>query len=147
MKTLKTILLIALTIFFVGCDNDDNNNPNLAQCNYSGLTSEDTAGNIITQIPESQLQTDYFPNNDGPGQPAVEIFETTNPGNNYIVTRALTVGAVDNNPQIVIAGTSYTGVVTCQRVNAQVGGELRFDIVLSGGGEAELCVVIDRVTP
>lgn len=146
---MKTIIkLIFLTLFFLAlynCDNDDGNAPNINGCSFQGLTA--LIGSNQTLIAESNLQTDYFPNNDGPGLPAVEIFETTNPGQNFIVTRALTVGAIDNNPQITINNISYTGVVTCQIAGSAIGDELRLDIVLTGGGEAEFCVIIDSVIP
>ena len=148
MKKINNLLLVfTVLLTFYNCDNDDGNAPNQNTCVFQGLTYEDANQVIQTQIAEAQLQTDYFPNNDGPGLAAVEVFETTNPGNTFIVTRALTVGAIDNNPQIVIGGTSYTGVVTCQLAGNTVGAELRFDIVLTIGGEAELCVIIDSVNP
>lgn len=147
MKNLNRILAIVLCLTINSCDNDDGNAPNMTGCNFQGLTVEDSSGTTITTINEADLQTDYFPNNDGIGMPAVEVFETTNPGNTFIVTRALTVGAIDNNPQIVINNTTFTGVVTCQLAGNSIGDELRFDIVLSNGNEAELCVIIDNVTP
>lgn len=146
MKTIFTkILLLTLTLAFLNCDNDDGNAPNTNVCNYQGLTA--LIVSTQTLIPEAQLQTDYFPNNDGPGLAAVEIWYTTNPGDTFIVTRALTVGATDSNSEIRIDNQDYTGVVTCQRAGTAVGEELRFDIVLDTGEEAELCVVIDNVNP
>ena len=146
MKTIfKTILLLAVAFSLFNCDNDDGNAPNQNVCTYQGLTA--LIGSTQTLIPESDLQTDYFPNNDGPGQPAVEVWYTTDPGNTFIVTRALTVGAVDTNPEIRINDVDYTGTITCQRAGNALGDELRFDIVLSGGSEGELCVIIDNVTP
>ncbi len=152
MKTIKNILPIAFAVvimLFIGtsCDNDSNPAPNDTVCNYQGLTFDDNANNVHTLIPEADLQTDYFPNNDGPGLAAVEVWDTTNPGATFIVTRALTVGAVDNNPEIKINNVNYTGVVTCQRAGSLVGEELRFDVVITGGAEAELCVIIDSVNP
>jgi hypothetical protein len=146
-NTIKILVLMTLTMLNFSCDNDSNPSPNDNQCNYQGLTYNDANGNIITQIPESDLKTEYYPNNDGPGQAAVEVWDTTNPGNTFIVTRALTVGAVDNNPEIKINGTNLTGTITCQRAGSAVGDDLRFDIVLTSGAEAELCVVIDTVNP
>jgi len=143
--TLKSVLLLLLTLTFLNCDNDDDNAANVDVCNYEGLTAE--INGTITLIPENELYTHYFPNNDGPGAPAVEVGYTTNLGNTFVVTRALTVGAIDTNPEIRIDDVDYAGVVTCQRANSAVGEELRFDVVLTGVGEAELCVVIDEVTP
>ena len=147
-KNATTVILFLSAILFIGvsCDNDSDPSPNDNQCNYQGLTYVDNNGNINTQIPESDLTTDYFPNNDGPGQPAVEVWDNTNPGQTFIVTRALTVGAVDNSPEIRINGVNLTGTVTCQRAGNAVGDELRFDVVV-GGGEVELCVIIDNVNP
>jgi hypothetical protein len=151
MKTLIKnlyVVLVLISIMAIGssCDNDSSPSPNDNQCNYQGLTYV-INNNINTQIPESDLQTDYFPNNDGPGQPAVEVWDTTSPGSTFVVTRALTVGAIDNNPEIRINGNNLTGVVTCQRAGNAVGDELRLDIVITGGAEAELCVIIDNVIP
>lgn len=138
-------LILVITLFLFNCDNDDGNAPNINICNYQGLSA--SINGTLTLIPEGQLQTDYFPNNDGANMAAVEVFETTNPGDTFVVTRALTVGAIDNNPEIRIGNIDYTGIVTCQRAGTLVGEELRFDIVLSTGEEAELCVIIDNVTP
>ncbi len=146
MKKLKNLLPIAflfLGILFIGisCDNDNSPSPNDNQCNYQGLTYQDNNGNIITQIPDANLQTDYFTSASN-----IEIWDTTNPGDTFIVTNAVTIGAIDNNPQIKINNVNLTGVVTCQRaVNNAVGDELRLDIVITGGAEAELCITIDTV--
>jgi len=141
MKTIfKNFAILVLTITLFNCDNDDGNAPNINVCNYQGLTAD--IGGTQTLIPESDLQTDYFPNNT-PGVPAVEVWDTTNPGDTFIVTTALTLGAIDTNPQIRIGNVDYTGTVTCQRAGSAVGDELRLDVVLSIGGEAELCVIID----
>lgn len=146
MKTLfKQALVVLVLITLFNCDNDDGNAPNENVCNYQGLTAE--INSTQTLIPESDLQTDYFPNNDGPGMPAVEVWSTASPGDTFIVTRSVTDGAVDANPEIRIGTVDYTGTVTCQRGNSAVGDEMRFDIVLSNGSEAELCVIIDTVTP
>lgn len=146
-QILKIVLLLLLSITFYNCDNDDGNAPNTNVCNYQGVTVEDSNGNVLTQIAESDLQTDYFPNNDGPGLAAVEVWDTTAPGDTFIVTRALTVGDIDTTPEIRINNIDYTGTVTCQRANNQVGQELRFDVIVDTLGEGEVCVIIDNVTP
>ncbi len=143
----KLLCLVFLLITSFSCDNDDGTAPNTNGCAFAGLTIVDSGGTILGIFAEANLQTDYFPNNDGPGAPAVEVFETTNPGDNFIVTRALTVGAVDTNPEIRINNVDYTGTVTCQLAGSAVGEELRFDIIINGLGEAELCVIIDNVSP
>lgn len=148
MKTqFKHLCLAFLLIVTFSCDNDDGNAPNTNGCAFAGLTVVDSGGNIVAIFDEANLQTDYFPNNDGPNMAAVEVFETTNPGDNFIVTRALTVGAIDTNPEIRINNVDYTGTITCQLAGSAVGQELRFDIIVTGLGEAELCVIIDNVTP
>lgn len=145
----KVSILLMLVIAFTNCDNDDNNNPNLNQCNFAGLTVEDSSGNITTQISQADLKTDYYPNNGGPGIPGVEVFEITNPGNIWIITDATTVGAIDTLATIGISGTNYTCTVTCQIAGTIVGEEFRFDIVIPtlSNAEAELCVHIDTVIP
>ncbi len=135
------LLLLSITLIGTSCDNDSTPSPNDNQCNYQGLTYVDANDNIITQIPEASLSTDYFSSGQN-----VEIWDTANPGDTFIVTNAVTVGAIDNTPQIKINGTSLTGTITCQRVTGlTVGDELRYDIVITGGAEAELCVSIDSV--
>jgi hypothetical protein len=148
-KPIYRLLILSIIFLFNSCDNDDNNNPNLNQCNFAGLTVEDSSGNISTQIAEANLRTDYFPNNGGPGIPGVEVFETTNPGNIWITTDATTLGAIDTMATIGLSGTNYACTVTCQRAGTMVGEEFRFDIVIPSlnNSEAELCVIIDIVAP
>lgn len=144
---LKIILLLVVAVTLFNCDNDDNDAPNTNVCNYQGVTIEDANGNVYTQIAASDLQTDYFHNNDGPGLAAVEVWDTTVPGQTFIVTRALTVGAVDTNPEIRINNIDYSGTITCQRAGSLVGEELRLDVVVNSLGEGEVCVTIDYVAP
>jgi len=147
-NTIKTLAVLFLAITLFSCDNDDSNNPapNTNQCNYQGLTFDDNANNVHTLIPEADLTTDFFPNNYGPGQPAVEIYKTADGGNQNIVTSAVTLNAVDTNAILTVNGTPYTVTVTCQRAGSAVGDELRLDVTASGV-EAEYCVVIDSVIP
>jgi len=147
-KTMKSLALLLFVLTIFNCDNDDGDpitSPNEDVCNYQGLTA--LINNTHTLIPEAELQTDFFTDNDGPGIPAVEVFYTTTPGDTFIVTRAVTLGAVDSNPEIRIGDVDYGGVITCQRAGSAVGDELRFDILLDNGYEAELCVIIDVVNP
>jgi hypothetical protein len=139
-------IYLCLLVLLAGCDNDDNNAPNANICNFQGLSVEDINGNTIVLISDTDLRTDFFPNNNGPGMAAVEIFDSTfNGGLTFIVTDALSVGSVDTSPSITIQGVSYTGTVTNQRTGSLVGDELRFDVIINGLGEAELCVKIDIV--
>ncbi len=140
----KASLLFFMSILFLSCDNDDGMADNQNQCNYQGLTFDD--GSTQTLLPESQLQTELFPNNGGPGVAAVEVYETTNPGNIWLLTDAVTLNSVGPGT-LGINGTNYTVTVTCQRAGTAVGDEFRFDVVTTGGLEGELCVVIDAVIP
>lgn len=147
MKTPKILLLALIVSVFFSCDNDDGNADNQNACNFEGATFE-WSNNTFTTYPEADLKAELFLNNFGVGIPGIEIWDTTNAGNTFIVTRALTAGAVDNNPEIRIEGVDYTGVVTCQRITGMtVGDEIRYDIVINGTAEAEFCGDIDTVTP
>lgn len=142
---IKVSMVVLLFIAFTSCDNDDGMAANQNQCNYEGLTFFD--GSTNTLLPESQLQTEFFPNNGGPGVPAVEVYESSNPGNISLITDAVTLNATGPGT-LVINGTTYNVTVTCQRAGTTVGEEFRFDVVtVSGGFEGELCVVIDAVNP
>ncbi|QJP33588.1 hypothetical protein F0365_03765 [Nonlabens sp. Ci31] len=134
-----------LSVLLFSCDNDDGMADNQNLCTYQGLTFFD--GTTQTLLAEAQLQTELFPNNNGPGVAAVEVYETTNPGNIYLTTGAVTLNAIGPG-NLGINGTNYPVTVTCQRAGTAVGDEFRFDIVtVSGGFEGELCVVIDAVVP
>lgn len=141
------IFLLLSLVILSSCDNDDNGNANANACTFEGATILDLNDNTQTLIPESSLKTDFFPNNDGPGMPAIEVFDTTNLGQTFVVTRAVNTGEMDSNPEIRYLGTDYTGVVTCQRGGSAVGDELLLDVVINGVFEMELCVTIDEVTP
>ena len=151
MKKLKNVLPIAflfLSILFIGtsCDNDSTPTPNDNQCNYQGFTFVDPANNIYTAFQDSDLSTEFFPNNGGPGIPAIEIYETSNGGQNHFVTDVVTLNATGSGT-VTINGIDYPVTVTCQRAGTAVGDEFRFDIVGTGGVEAEYCGVIDTVIP
>lgn len=144
MKTLfKIATILVITLLLFSCDNDNNPSPNDAQCNYEGLTFLDTSNSTQTLIPESDLTTDYFPNNGGPGIAAVEIYG----GNPFVVftTNAVIVGATETI-NLLVNGTTYPVTVTCQRAGTLVGEEFRFDVT-ANNVEAEYCVVIDSVNP
>lgn len=150
MRTLKTLLILILAITFFNCSNDDDiNNPpvNANGCNYQGLTFEDNANNTMTLIPESDLTTDFFPNNNGPGIAAVEIFQSSGTGSMVFVTDVVTLNAAGTGT-LMLNGTSYIVNVVCQIAGTTVGGEFRFDIVEPTLNiEAEFCVIIDAVIP
>jgi hypothetical protein len=141
----KISILLLMSLFLYSCDNDDGMADNQNQCNYEGLTFFD--GSTQTLLPEAQLQTELFPNNNGPGIAAVEVYETTNPGNIFLTTGAVTLNATGSGT-LGVNGTNYAVTVTCQRAGTTVGDEFRFDVVtVSGGFEGELCVLIDAVIP
>ncbi len=84
MKTiLKNVFLLTIMFILFNCNNDDGNAPNENTCNFEDLTAD--INGTITLIPEPELKTDYFSNNDGLGKPAVEVFYTTKPGSTFIV--------------------------------------------------------------
>lgn len=142
-KLLKTLLLFTVTCTLINCDNDNGNAANETACNYQGFTFLDTNDNTQTLIPETDLVTDFFPNNGGPGIAAVEIYG----GNPFVVftTNAVTVGATENI-NLIINGNTYPVTVTCQRAGTLIGEEFRFDVT-ANNVEAEYCVVIDSVNP
>ncbi len=149
MKTLKTILLVILTItLFASCDNDDGNDPNENQCDYQGLTFVDTSDNTQILIPEASLNTQFFPNaSNGPfGVSGVEIAGTA-PNGDFIffTTDAITVGAIGTVGEYYVNSILQNGpVVTCQRAGTTVGEEFRYDLSY-GSIESEFCVIIDEV--
>lgn len=136
--------LIALILLF-GCDNDDGNAPNQNQCNFAGLTFTDNNNSTNTLLAEANLTTDFFPNQNGNGIGAMEVYETANPSNFWFMTDVVTLNA-SGTATMGIGGTNYTVNVVCQRAGNAVGEEFRYDIT-SGGIEGELCIVIDNVTP
>jgi len=61
-----------------------------------GLTYVDAANNTNIAISEADLTTYFFPNNNGPGIAAVEIFGTAPTGEFIVfVTNAVTLGATE----------------------------------------------------
>ncbi|HLV39150.1 hypothetical protein [Xanthomarina sp.] len=144
--TMKSLILLVFALTLFNCDNDDDHAVNVDVCNYEGLTILDTNGATHTLLPEAQLQTEFFPNNGGPGVAAVEIYETSNPGDMWFLTEVVTLNGTGSGT-IGIGGTNYPCTVTCQRAGTAVGDEFRFDVVIPGVGEAEFCVIIDSVNP
>jgi hypothetical protein len=71
-----------MSLFLYSCDNDDRMADNQNHCNCEGLTFFD--GRSPTLLPEAQLQTELFHNNNGLGIAAVEVYETTNPRNIFL---------------------------------------------------------------
>jgi hypothetical protein len=135
MKTLKKtlpILFVIISILFIGtsCDNDANPSPNDQQCNYNGITFVDDANDINTAIPDSDLTTTFYPNANG-GAGRLEIRETANPNDTFLITDVVTDGATGTGI-IRFMGTDYPQpiIITCQRAGNAVGDDFRLDIVV-----------------
>lgn len=139
MKTIiKSIFLLLLAFTITNCDNDDGTAANMADCNFKGLTAEDSSNNTSTLIPGSDLSTEIFmASSEGP---KVEIFGGT-PFISF-TTKAITLNATDGGV-LIIDGVTYSVNVICQRAGTSVGDEFRFDITASGL-EAEFCVNITK---
>jgi len=143
-SSLVLALLLALLFTQTGCDNDNAPAPNDNQCNFQGLTFNDSNGNIHTSIAESDLTTEYYTATSN--GPAVEIYETAQPGNFNFSTNVVNEG--DSGPGTInYNGSTYAVTVTCQRgvtgsTGAAVGDDFRYDITTSGL-EVELCVIQD----
>lgn len=146
MKTIFKLAIIVFGTIMISCDNDDGNAANQNLCVYEGLTYYDTSNqNTQTLIPETNLTTDFFPNNGGVGVPAVEIYKSDDISMVF-TTNVVTLNASGIGDLIINNGPSIQVNVTCQRAGTQIGDEMRFDITASGV-EAEFCVTIDDVTP
>ncbi|ADV51252.1 hypothetical protein I2486_19765 [Cellulophaga sp. E16_2] len=143
---MKNFFLVMTVAFcFLSCDNDDGNATNESQCNYEGLSYYDVDNDDETLIPESNLTTTYYPNNSGPGIPAVEIYKTDDVSMVF-TTDVVTLNATGTGDLTINNGQTTTVNVICQRAGTAVGEEFRYDITLSGF-EVEFCVVIDGVNP
>ncbi|MBU2938772.1 hypothetical protein KO494_04370 [Lacinutrix sp. C3R15] len=137
--TIQSLCLLVLSLVLFNCDNDDGNADNQDDCNFAGFTFLDTANNTQTLIGESELITDfYYTSSNGP---EVEIYKSSDPGDFWFVTKAVTANA-SGPGTLSVGGTIYAVNVTCQRTGNAVGEEMRFDITASGL-EAEYCVIID----
>lgn len=146
--TKQIVLILAILFITISCDNDADPSPNDDQCNYQGLTFNDTNNNTQTLIPEDELSTGFYPNGLGAGVGQVEINKTDDMPNYFLTTKAVTLNAVDTSGTLRIAGVDYTVTVTCQRAGTAVGDEFRFDVVdNANNAEAEFCVIIDSVIP
>ncbi len=151
-KNITVLNLFFVTILFMatGCDNDSNPSPNDTECEYAGLTWVDPSNNINTEIPDADLNTQFFPNaSNGPyGAPGIEIAGTTTNGEfihfatNVIVEGDTGAGYIT----LSSTGQTQTVTVTCQRATGtQIGDEYRYDVVLSSNAEMEFCVTVDEI--
>ncbi|MBU2938771.1 hypothetical protein KO494_04365 [Lacinutrix sp. C3R15] len=144
MKLFK-ILIISL-LFFTSCNNDDGNATNQSNCDYQGFSYLDTSSNDQTILPESELNTQYFPNaSNGPyGAPGIEIASFTSSPTLFFTTNVIDLNEIGTG-LISIDGAELEAVtVTCQRAGTLVGDEVRLDVVY-GSIEVEFCVIIDEV--
>ena len=142
---MKHLILLILSIFIISCDNDDSNASNQNICVYDGLTYLDNNQTNEVLIPSTNLTTEYYPNSNGPGIPAIEIYKTDDISMVF-TTNIVTLNATGVGSLIINNGPPVTVNVACQRAGTQVGDEFRFDLTASGL-EAEFCVTIDAVNP
>lgn len=147
MKVFRNII-VAL-VLFTSCNNDDdvnNDATNETQCNYQGFSYLDNNNNDQTLIPESELNTQYFPNaSNGPyGAPGIEIASYTGSTTLFFTTNAITLNDTGTGLITIDNGSEQTVTVTCQRSGTAVGDEVRLDVVY-GSVEVEFCVIIDEV--
>ncbi|MEE9363838.1 MAG: hypothetical protein V3U92_14650 [Cellulophaga sp.] len=138
-------LLIVFTLLIISCNNDDGNTINETVCNYQGLSYLDTSNNNQTLLPETDLQTQFFPNsNNGPfGSPGVEISSFVSSPTLFFTTNVIDLNTFGPGT-LTLDGIDYSVTVTCQRAGTAIGDEFRYDIV-AAGIEAEFCVGIDEV--
>ncbi|NRR92986.1 hypothetical protein HSX10_15530 [Winogradskyella undariae] len=147
MKIIKKLSIIAIICLgLVSCDNDDDNATNIAECNYEGFSYYDANNDDQLILAESELNTQYFPNDsNGPyGASGIEIASFTSSPTIFFTTNVLIenetgIGwiSVNGNPDQLVT-------VTCQRTGSAVGDEMRYDVTY-GSIEVEFCVVIDEV--
>ena len=147
MKVFRNII-VAL-VLFTSCNNDDdvnNDATNETQCNYQGFSYLDSNNNDQTLIPESELNTQYFPNaSNGPnGAPGIEIASYTGSTTLFFTTNVIALNDTGTGLITIDNGTEQTVTVTCQRAGTAVGDEVRLDVV-NGSVEVEFCVIIDEV--
>ncbi|MBB3124765.1 hypothetical protein FHS04_002292 [Mesoflavibacter sabulilitoris] len=147
MKVFRNII-VAL-VLFTSCNNDDdvnNDATNETQCNYQGFSYLDNNNNDQTLIPESELNTQYFPNaSNGPyGAPGIEIASYTGSTTLFFTTNVIALNDTGTGLITIDNGTEQTVTVTCQRAGTAVGDEVRLDVVY-GSVEVEFCVIIDEV--
>lgn len=146
-KTLKTLLVLFVALTVSNCNNDDPAAPNVAVCNYSGLTA--LLNSTRTLIPESDLTSEYFTATSN--GPEIEIYQTSNPGNFNFTTTVVNENTTGTGT-ITYGGNTYSNLtIKCQRgvtgtTGANVGDSFRFDITNGSGLEIEMCVSVHGVT-
>lgn len=140
LKTLKTILLLVITVAISSCTNNDDDGITMT-CTTQGFFY--TIGtNAQVFEPEANLTTEFLMTSSN--GPEVEIygsavvFVTTTVNLNQTGTGIMTIG---NGPTETVA-------VTCLATDTVVGGTMRFAFNGTYGGNpisGEFCVIIDQV--
>jgi len=138
-----------MLICVLSCENDDdvnNDATNETQCNYQGFSYLDTASNDQTILPESELNTQYFPNaSNGPyGAPGIEIASFSSSPTLFFTTNVIDLNTTGSGLITIDGGQEQSVTVTCLRAGTAVGDEVRLDVVY-GSNEVEFCVIIDEV--
>lgn len=148
------IFISALSIIFYTCDNDDDASTPISKCNYSGLSYD--LNNTTILAPETNLQTEIFPNNSiDPNTnlpiPAVEIYGNDANGDFIVfVTEVVTVGSSGSADFSIGSGSNETINVTCLANDNTVGGNMRYQISGTYNSQpltGEYCVIIDAINP
>ncbi|EGV42759.1 hypothetical protein BZARG_2526 [Bizionia argentinensis JUB59] len=147
MKNIYFLIILLCTV--TSCNNDDdvnNDATNETQCNYQGFSYLDNANNDQTVIPESELNTQYFPNaSNGPyGEPGIEIASYTSSPSLFFTTNVIELNETGTGRLTLDGGDEIIVNVMCQRAGTAVGDEVRLDVTY-GGVEVEFCVIIDEV--
>jgi len=144
MKTItknSAVILFLFAIIFIGVScgpQDDNSSQGEEyQCNYSGYS---TTTNTYTNIPESDLTTDFFYTSSN--GPEVEIYLTSNPGDFNFITTVVTLNATGTG-LLQIGSNTQTVNVTCHKAGNAVGEEFWFEVT-GNNIDSQFCVVIDQ---
>jgi len=147
MNTIKKISLVVIVLFGVmSCNNDDGAATNQDDCNYQGFSYLDNNNNDQTLLPESELNTQYFPNaSNGPyGAPGIEIASYTSSPTLFFTTNVIDLNISGIGRITIDGGEEEIVTVTCQRAGTTIGDEVRYDVAY-GNIEVEFCVIIDEV--
>lgn len=147
MKIVKKSIPVLLLMFAVlligsGCPSSSSN-PGPADCDFEGVTLTESNGNV-TMIPETDLNTQFFPNAaNGPnGAPGIEIVENID-FTMFFITNVITDGA-EGSGNLNFNNVDYAVWVSCELEGDSVGEEMRY-IFTSSDVNGEFCVVIDEI--
>jgi len=151
-KTLLPTLLLVSALFVIGssCNlfepSDDDNNSIEEVCDYQGFTYTDSGTDTMIDIPETDVATEYFPNDsNGPfGMAGVEISSFTGTDTFIFVSNVITLNEIGSGRLTINNGTEVMVGVTCLKTGNAVGDELFYRIT-GTNIDAELCVMIDDI--